>query len=126
MKKPDDISTKWRYLKVYQQEMLRWILMTTHLSISGLQKITHCVSMLMTYVSQMKPHFPHDPAVGDARCAQLGDNRGPLGGGGFHHGSGSAVEGPEGFPQGELIHPRRVIKMEACFDKGTLGHFFPT
>lgn len=39
---------------------------------------------------------------------------------------GSAAEGPEGFPQGGFVCPRQVIKMEVCFNKDTLGHFFPT
>lgn len=30
------------------------------------------------------------------------------------------------FPHRELICPRHVIKMEVCFDKDTLGHYFPT
>lgn len=36
------------------------------------------------------------------------------------------AEGPEGFPQEELLCPKRVIKMEVCFDKEPPGHFFPT
>lgn len=44
--------------------------------------------------------------------------------GDVHH--GSAARGPEGFPQGGLVCPRRVIKMEVCFNKDTLGHFLPT
>lgn len=28
--------------------------------------------------------------------------------------------------EGELVCPRQVIKMEVCFDKDALGHFFPT
>lgn len=48
---------------------------------------------------------------------------------------GSAAEAPEVFPQGVglgwgggagLVCPSRVIKMKVCFNKDTLGHFFPT
>lgn len=37
---------------------------------------------------------------------------------------GSANEGPESSIQ--LICPGHVIKMDACFDKDILGHYFPT
>lgn len=57
----------------------------------------------------------------------LGEQRGHLGlgaeGASLQH---TAAEGPEGFPQEELACPSQVIKMEVCFDKDTLGHFFPT
>lgn len=100
--------------------------MTAHLSISGLQEFTYCDSILMTCVlSQLKLPFTHDPAVSNAHCVQVGGQRGRLGWEQWVH-HGSAAEGPEGFPLEELVCPRRVIKMEICFDKDTLGHFFPT
>lgn len=93
--------------------------MTAHLSISGLQEFTYCDSMLMTRVlSQLK-------LVGNAHCVHVGGQRGRLGREQWVH-HASAAEGPEGFPLEELVCPRRVIKMEVCFDKDTLGHFFPT
>lgn len=76
-------------------------------------------------LSQLKLPFTHDPAVGSAHSVHVRRQRGCLGSEQrVHH--GSAAEGPDDFPQGELILPRRVIKMEVCFDKDTLGHFFPT
>lgn len=38
----------------------------------------------------------------------------------------SAAEGARKSHSGEQICPRHVIKMEVCFDKDTLGHYFPT
>lgn len=34
--------------------------------------------------------------------------------------------GAREFRRGELTCPGHVIKMEVCFDKDTLGHYFPT
>lgn len=100
--------------------------MTANLSISGLPELSYCDSMLMTcLLSQLELSSTHDPAMGNANCAHVGGQRGCLGSKQWVH-HGSAAEGPDGFPQGELICPRQVIKMEVCFDKDTLGHFFPT
>lgn len=41
--------------------------------------------------------------------------------GAVHRGSG-----PEGLSLGGFGCSRRVIKVEVCFNKDTLGHFFPT
>lgn len=38
----------------------------------------------------------------------------------------SAEEGARKSHRGEQICPRHVIKMEVCFDRDTLGHYFPT
>lgn len=71
--------------------------------------------------------FSHDPAVGSAHCVDAGGTKRPLGAGSRGCITGLiTAEGPEGFPQEELACPSQVIKMEDCFDKDTLGHFFPT
>lgn len=75
----------------------------------------------MTHVlSSLKLPFTHLPALTNVLYVHVGSPRV----GAFHR--GSAVEGPEGFPQGGSVYPSRVIKMEVCLNKDTLGHFFPT
>lgn len=39
---------------------------------------------------------------------------------------GSATEGPQSSIVGSWSVRGHVIKMEVCFDKDTLGHYFPT